>query len=79
MKEDFYSKLTEEDIIDKDYEHVNEVWNHFESWTLGEYSDLYLKIDVLLLADMFENFRDICISTYDSDVEDLGGDGGCRT
>ncbi|XP_060863596.1 uncharacterized protein LOC132940166 [Metopolophium dirhodum] len=66
-KEDFYSTLTEEHIDDEEYEHAVTVWNHFKCKTLGEYSDLYLKIDVLLLADVFENFRDMCISTYNLD------------
>ncbi|XP_050064727.1 uncharacterized protein LOC126553627 [Aphis gossypii] len=66
-KEDFYSTLTEEHIDDEEYEHAVTIWNHFKCKTLGEYSDLYLKIDVLLLADMFENFRDMCISTYNLD------------
>ncbi|KAL4083102.1 hypothetical protein QTP88_028432 [Uroleucon formosanum] len=66
-KADFYSTLTEEHIDDEEYEHAVSVWNHFKCKTLGEYSDLYLKIDVLLLADVFENFRDMCISTYNLD------------
>ncbi|XP_022164231.1 uncharacterized protein LOC111029520 [Myzus persicae] len=67
-KEDFYSTLTEEHITEGEYEHATEVWKNFNCRTLGEYSDLYLKIDVLLLADVFENFRDICLKTYNLDA-----------
>jgi hypothetical protein len=66
-KEEFYSTLHEEHISNKDYEHATKVWDHFGCRTLGEYSDLYLKIDVMLLADVFENFRDICMKTYNLD------------
>ncbi|XP_060848479.1 uncharacterized protein LOC132927929 [Rhopalosiphum padi] len=66
-KEEFYSTLKEEGIKDVHYEHAMEVWRHFECRTLGEYSDLYFKIDVLLLADVFENFRDLCMKTYNLD------------
>ncbi|KAL4111836.1 hypothetical protein QTP88_015719 [Uroleucon formosanum] len=68
-KEYFYSTLTEEHIKDEEYQHAIEVWYHFNCQTLGEYSDLYLKIDVLLLADVFENFRDICLKTYSLDAD----------
>jgi hypothetical protein len=47
-----------------EHEHAIRVWDHFDCSTLGDYSDLYLKIDVLLLTDVFENFRDICMQTY---------------
>jgi len=63
-KAEFYSILTESGVEDKEYDHAMKVWEHFECKTIGEYSDLYLKIDVLLLADIFENFRDVCMKTY---------------
>ncbi|XP_025192669.1 uncharacterized protein LOC112592729, partial [Melanaphis sacchari] len=66
-KVDFYSLLEESHIKNEDYEHAKIVWIHFDCQTLGEYSDLYLKIDVLLLTDVFENFRDLCITTYHLD------------
>jgi hypothetical protein len=56
-KEEFHSKLYDEPISDKEYQHARTVWDTFKCKDLGEYSDLYLKSDVLLLADVFEAFR----------------------
>ena len=50
-KSHFFSKLNNEDISDENYNHAVQIWNHFKIKTLGEYSDMYLKIDVLLLTD----------------------------
>lgn len=63
-----YSTLREGSITVEDYNHAVEVWQHFNSQTLGEYcSDLYLKIDVLLMANVFENVRNICLLAYHVD------------
>ncbi|KAK3794857.1 hypothetical protein RRG08_001008 [Elysia crispata] len=56
-KEAFYSKLSDGNISDSDYEHAQRVWETFGCQTLGNYTDLYCRTDVLLLADVFENFR----------------------
>ena len=66
-KEEFYSKLNDEGISDEDYSHAQRVWEAFEMKTLEDYHNLYNKLDVLLLADVFENFRDICIKIYNLD------------
>ena len=56
-KEKFYSSLTDKKITNKEYEHVLNVWKKFEMKTMKNYHGLYLKCDVLLLADVFEKFR----------------------
>ena len=66
-KEVFYSKLNNEGISDEDYTHAQRVWETLEMKTLEDYHNLYNKLDVLLLADVFENFRDICIKNYNLD------------
>ena len=56
-KEKFYNLITSKKISDKEYEHVFKVWNKFEMKTLKDYHDLYLKFDVLLLADVLKNLE----------------------
>ena len=66
-KEDFYSIMNNENISDKDYQHAQTVWETFKLKTMGEYHDLYLNSDILLLADVFENFRKTCLEYYKLD------------
>ena len=56
----FYSKLNE-----KNYARTQKIWEVFEIKNRGEYHDLYVQCDTLLLADVFENFRDNCIKIYE--------------
>lgn len=65
---DFYDNLTDSDISDEDYERAKLVWDTFKCQTLGDYSDVYLKSDVLILSDVFENFRNMCLQTYKLDA-----------
>ena len=55
-KESFYSKLTGEGITDEDYQHAHTVWKEFNIQSMKDYHKLYNLYDVLLLADIFENF-----------------------
>ena len=63
----FYSKLMDEHVSDDDYKHAQNVWKTLGCKTIGDYHDSYLKSDVLLLADVFENFRKTCIEYYKLD------------
>ena len=66
-KDAFYSSLSEVGIKDNEYKHAQEVWKEFNIKTIGEYHDLYLKTDVLLLTDVFESFRNTAINDYKLD------------
>jgi len=66
-KEAFYSHLSREGISDADYQHAQTVWETFKCHTFGDYHDIYLRTDVLLLADVFEAFRNTSIQYYGLD------------
>ena len=66
-KKDFYSNLNMENIDDIEYRHGNNVFKIFKLKNLGEYHDLYVQSDTLLLADVFENFRNTCLKVYELD------------
>ena len=65
-KKDFYSELTLENITDKDYNHAQKVFEEYCT-DMGDYHDLYVQTDTLLLADVFEKFREKCIEIYGLD------------
>ena len=66
-KKEFYSQLNMGDIINADYAHAKRISKDFEIKNLGEYHDFGVKNDTLLLADMFENFRNIYFKVYKPD------------
>ena len=66
-KKAFYSELYLKDITDKDYAHAQKVFEEFGLKNLGDYHGLYVQSDTLLLADIFENFRNKCIEIYKLD------------
>ena len=66
-KEQFYSVLNDQHITNDEYDHAKKVWKAFNIETMGEYHDLYLKSDVLLLVDVFESFRKTCLQYYKLD------------
>ena len=66
-KKAFYSKLNLEDITDKDSAHAQKVFKELKLKSLNDYHDLYVQSDTLLLADVFENFRNKCIEIYELD------------
>ena len=66
-KKAFYSELYLEDITNKDYIHAQKVFEEFKLKTLGDYHDLSVQSDTLLLADVFENYKNKCIKIYELD------------
>ena len=63
----FYSNLNMSNVSKDDYQHAQRVWKKFRIHNLGEYHDLYLRTDVILLANVFEAFRDTCLEHYSLD------------
>ena len=67
--EAFYSKLSMSSISSNDYQHAQRVWKEFRIHNLGDYHDLYLRTDVVLLANVSEAFRETCLKNYKLDPE----------
>ena len=66
-KDAFYSNLYMSGVGDKENEHTSNVWREFRIRNMGEYHDLYLKTDTVLLANVFESFRSVCMENYGLD------------
>ena len=66
-KDAFYSNLNMKYITDVDHRHAKRVFKSLNNKNLGDYHDLYVQSDTLLLADVFENFRNMCIKIYKLD------------
>ena len=65
--EAFYSNLNMTNVSEDDYPHAQKIWKEFRIRNLGEYHDLYLRTDVILLANVFDAFRDTCLEHYKLD------------
>ena len=66
-KNEFFSILSGEGISDENYLHAKNVWETFVCRTMGDFHDVYLETDVFLLADVFEEFRNVCLENYKLD------------
>ena len=66
-KEAFCSNLNLEDISDKDYAHAQKICDVVGIKNLGEYHDLYVQSYILLLSDIYENFRHMCLNIHELD------------
>ena len=76
QKEDFYNQLNMKDIINRDYAHAKRACKDLEIKHLGEYHDLYVESDILLLADVFENFQNMCFKIQELDSAKFHSDPG---
>ena len=65
IKKEFCNSLKDKYICDEDYEHVMKVWNELKLENMGDYHDLYLKNDVLLLGKVFEEIKNMCLEYYE--------------
>lgn len=63
----FYNQMRNEECSQSEYQHAQNVWNEFNCETMKDYLRLYLKTDVLILADVFQNFRGVCLKIYNLD------------
>ena len=70
-KEDFYSHLSMKDITDAGYAHAKRVCKDFEIKNLGQYHDLHVQSDTILLAAVFENFRNMCLKICELNPEKI--------
>ena len=66
-KEAFYSSLYDSGVNEEEYAHAQNVWRTFDIKNMHQYHDLYLLTDVLLLSDIFENFRELTLKYYKLD------------
>ena len=66
-RDKFFNRLKQEECSEQDYAHARKMWTTFKCKTFKDYHNLYMKIDVLQLSDVFENFRDIALETYNLD------------